>query len=127
MHEQLGIMLDDLGLDQPNPLHRRMHTDWQVHRMAQRQMGGRHHGRNRSPNDPSEQQISIANGIFVQDGFSVRPEYADAIQSTYRSTFRTLDFGRNARLSTSSINEYVSVSFFWNHFAIYFMTKMFLI
>lgn len=101
MHEQFGILIDDLSREQANPLHHRAQDYWQTHRMPMWTNG--HHRRN--ANEPSNQQISIANGIFVQNGFSIRPDYVDAVQSTYKSTLNTLDFIRNAKLSTNAINE----------------------
>lgn len=103
MHEQFGILIDDLSRDQPNPLHHRPQDYWQTHRMPMWTTGPSNHWRN--ANEPSNQQITIANGIFVQNGFSIRPDYEDAVQSTYKSTLNTLDFIRNAKLSTNSINE----------------------
>lgn len=106
MHEQLGIMLNDLHREQPNPLHHRLQDQWQILRQTLRPFGI-HHGQRAQDrnNGPSHQQISIANGIFVQEGISIRPDYVDAVQSTYKSNFRTMDFMKNSKISTASINE----------------------
>lgn len=99
MHEEFGLMLEDLALESPNPLHNRPQHFWQTHR---RPMVSNHINRNRDPR--SLQRISVANGIFLQNGYSIRPDYRDAIQSTYKSTLQQLDFLNNADLSTKFIN-----------------------
>lgn len=91
-------MIDDLERDLPNPFHHRPYDYWQMHRPL-----------TRKPDSDlqSNQRISIANGIFVQNGYSIRPEYIDAIQSTYKSTLQRLDFQNKSELSTKYINRWV--------------------
>lgn len=63
------------------------------------------------PESDSEQQISIANGIFFQNGYSVRPDYRQAMQSAYRATMQRLDFANKPDLSTKYINRFVRINF----------------
>lgn len=56
----------------------------------------------------SNQRISIANGIFLQNGYSIRPDYINAIHSTYKSELQRLDFQHKSELSTRYINRWVN-------------------
>lgn len=56
-------------------------------------------------NDGDEYKVAIANGVFVQQGFSVRPDYQSAVQSVYKSNMKTLDFARDSVQATKYINE----------------------
>lgn len=91
-------MIEDLVRELPNPFHQRNHDYWQMHRPRTRKPDS---------NLQSNQRISIANGIFVQNGYSIRPDYINAIQSTYNSTLQRLDFQHKSELSTRYINRWV--------------------
>lgn len=56
-------------------------------------------------NDGDEYKVAVANGVFVQQGFSVRPDYQTAVQSVYKSNMKTLDFARDSVQATKFINE----------------------
>lgn len=105
IHEEFGLMIEDINRDIPNPRHRRPQDYWQLNR---RPLGNANFGfrrRTTISRDPrSFQLISVANGIFIQNGYSVRPDFKDAIESTYKSTLQRLDFIKHAELSTQFIN-----------------------
>lgn len=90
-------MIEDLSRDIPVPGRRRQ-TPWKTQRNPM-------NGHVQEPH--SRQQISIANGIFFQNGYSVRPDYRSAMESAYRATLQRLDFANKPGLSTKYINRFV--------------------
>lgn len=92
-------MIEDLARDLPNPFHQRPHDYWSMHRPPTRKPD--------SNLQQSNQHISIANGIFVQNGYSIRQDFIDGIQSTYKSTVQRLDFQHKSELSTRYINRWI--------------------
>lgn len=50
--------------------------------------------------------ISVANAIFLKQGYSVRPEYRAAVEAVYRSHFENLNFQGDSQTSTRKINEF---------------------
>lgn len=103
VHEEFGLMIGDLNRELPNPQHKRSQDYWQLHRVVQRPFA-RRKANPFDEDDQSFQRISVANGIFVQNGFSIRSDYKDAIESTYKSTLQRLDFINKSQLSTKYIN-----------------------
>lgn len=95
IHEEFGLLIDDIHKDFTNPQRPRPHPNW---------LG--HHSVN-NPANPALaiQNISIANGVFVQNGYSVRPEYSEAVLGVYQSILQNLDFLNNAKDATKFINE----------------------
>lgn len=61
--------------------------------------------RPRNSNEGDEYKVSVANGVFVQQGFSIRPDYQSAVQSVYKSSMKNLDFARDSLSSTKYVNE----------------------
>lgn len=59
----------------------------------------------RNNNDGDEYQVAVANGVFVQQGFSIRPDYLNAVTSVYKSSMKNLDFARDGVHATKYINE----------------------
>lgn len=98
MHEEFSLMIDDLNRDIPHPGRRRHSTAWKMQRTPMNKY-------NREAQ--SFQQISIANGIFYQNGYSIRPDFQTAMESAYRSTLQRLDFANKPELSTKFINRLV--------------------
>lgn len=92
-------MIEDLVRDSPNPLHQRPHDYWSMHRPPNQNSD--------SDLQQSNQHIAIANGIFVQNGYSIHRDYIDGIQSIYKSTVQRLDFEHKSELSTRYINRWV--------------------
>lgn len=88
-------MIDDLNRGNPHPGRRRHQTEW----IAQETPVNKY-----DSSVPAEQQISIANGIFFQNGYSIRPDYQNAVESVYKSTLQRLDFSNKPDLSTHFIN-----------------------
>lgn len=56
--------------------------------------------------DGDEYKIAVANGVFVQQGFSIRPDYQNAVLNVYKSHMKNLDFARDSVQATKYINEY---------------------
>lgn len=88
-------MIDDLNRDIPHPGRRRHQTEWKVQETPVNVY---------DTSVPAKQQISIANGIFYQTGYSIRPDYQNAMESIYKSTLQRLDFANRPDLSTTFIN-----------------------
>ncbi len=59
----------------------------------------------RNSNDNDEYRVAVANGVFVQEGFSIRPDYQTAVLSVYKSHMKNLDFAREGTAATKYINE----------------------
>ncbi len=59
----------------------------------------------RSP-DP-EATVDLANGIWVQNGFTLRSEFTRALQSHYNAVAQTMDFVNNPEGTASQINGWV--------------------
>lgn len=88
-------MIEDLERDIPHPGRRRHQDVWRIQRNPLKNI------------TQSEQQISVANGIFFQNGYSIRSEYRNGIESAYKSTLQRLDFANKPELSTTYINRLV--------------------
>lgn len=95
VHEELSLMIDDLNRDIPHPGRRRHQTEWKAQRTPVNIY---------DTAQPAKQQISIANGIFFQNGYSIRSDYQNAMESIYKSTLQRLDFASKPDLSTKFIN-----------------------
>lgn len=57
-----------------------------------------------------DHRVSIVNGIFVQNGFSIRPDYRSVVESIYRSEITELDFENHPDQAVSFINDWVEKS-----------------
>lgn len=97
-------MIDDLSRDIPHPGRRRHQATWKT----QRNPANRH--------NTTRQQISVANGIFFQNGYSIRPDYRSAMETAYKATLQRLDFANKPELSTTYINRYIEI---WNSFDLF--------
>lgn len=95
-------MIDDLNRDTPHPGRRRYKPLWLTQNP--------HENRNRSRDSNSRQQISVANGIFFQNGYSIRDDYRSAMESAYRAHLQRLDFANKPDLSTKYINRFVDIA-----------------
>lgn len=102
IHEEFGLMIDDIGKDFPNPRHKRPSYFWQTNRAP---LGDVTTSYKPKINANFSQTISIANGLFVQSGYSIRPDFQDAIQGVYHSVMKDLDFTQNPSEATRYINE----------------------
>lgn len=94
-------MIEDIDKDFPNARHKRPSYYWQINRQAI----SPDPAVRRRPEVEEPQKISIANGLFVQNGYSIRPDYQDAVLGVYHSTLKNLDFARNQGEATKYINE----------------------
>lgn len=104
IHEDFGLLLEDVTrVDGQNPTRRRSPTAWKVHRgpaMPSAAAGGSYRG-----DTLSDYRVSVANGLFVQQGYSLRADYRTAVLGIYRSNLKTLDFERDAAAATGFINK----------------------
>ncbi|XP_055683576.1 serine protease inhibitor 28Dc-like [Lutzomyia longipalpis] len=57
-----------------------------------------------------DHHVSIVNGLFVQNGFSIRPDYRSVVESIYRSEITELDFLNHPTDAASFINNWVERS-----------------
>lgn len=100
-HEEFGLLLEDIARDFPDPSHKRP-IFWE---------GIRGPPPRRPFSTPNQnetlQKIAVGNGIFVQEGFSIRPDFRDAVEKIYRSTINNLDFSRGEVKAMNFMNEYV--------------------
>ena len=103
IHEEFGIMVDDIVKDFQNPLHPRPMHNWQLNRSPSRSFGFTR--RTTDPDPAEDQKISIANGVFLNNGYSLRPDYRDAVQNVYKSNIRNLDFLADPQGAARFINE----------------------
>lgn len=67
--------------------------------------GNQRPNRLRNDNDGDEYKVAVANGVFVQQGFSIRPDYQSAVLGVYKSNMQSLDFARDGTSATKYINE----------------------
>lgn len=100
IHEEMGLLVEDLTSNNVNPSHQRSQHDWKI---------------NRGPpvseaygNELNDHRINVANGIFVQTGFSLRPDYLSSVLGTYKSNMQNLDFENDILGSVRSINKLVA-------------------
>lgn len=99
IHEEYGLLVDDVTKDKINPQHQRPQHNWKL--------SGENSGRNNYQGNGNtvEHRITVANGLFVQNGFSIRPEYRSAVLGIYQSNIQNLDFSEDMEGSTKYINE----------------------
>lgn len=106
VHEEFSLMIEDLERDIPHPGRRRHQDVWRVQNNPLKNI------------THSEQQISVANGIFFQNGYSIRSEYRNGMESAYKSTLQRLDFANKPELSTTYINRFVFALYFERKFSL---------
>lgn len=101
LHEQFGLMLKDV--QQPtkqttSPL--RQLDNWHNDSLKR---SLRNYPRNRN----APQEVHIANGLFVQQGYSLNPDYRQAIIQVYNSDVQVHDFERQPATARYDINSWV--------------------
>lgn len=99
IHEEMGLLLEDLTLNRVNENHRRMQPGWKVSRGPVSRL---------NRNELSDYKLTVANGMFVQNGYSLRPDYKSAVLGVYRSNMQILDFQNNLLGSVQTINSWVN-------------------
>lgn len=112
IHEEFSLMIDDLNRDIPHPARRRSPVFWTQQNPLLYKVAHQNH---------SYQQISVANGIFFQNGYSIRDDFRSAIESAYKSTLQRLDFANKAELSSKYINRFVDFQIDANKFRVFFL------
>lgn len=87
-HEEFGLLLEDIARDLPHPQRKRP-AFWE----GVLGTPPRRRPTNFNHNQQNEtQRVAVGNGIFIQDDFSIRPEFRAAVENVYRSTLHQLDF-----------------------------------
>ncbi|CAO1333087.1 unnamed protein product [Diamesa serratosioi] len=105
VHEQFGFLLEDLVSNDLNYTRARPQASWRT--KATKSYVDRANKPSKLNTVP-DHIITVANGIFVQKGFSIRPEYSDAVKSVYNSEFRTMDFRAQPLESAQELNKWVN-------------------
>lgn len=95
------MLIEDIASIFTNSLHPRPRPNWRLNHTN----GDNGIGRD---SDATYQRISIANGLFTQNGYTLRPDYRDSVLGVYRSTIENLDFARNGVEAAAYINKWVS-------------------
>lgn len=103
MHEEFSLMIDDLNREIPHPGRIRHQTVWKIQRTPLNKF---------NEEAQASQQISVANGLFYQNGYSIRQDFRSAMESAYKSTLQRLDFANKPELSTKFINRFVHCQYF---------------
>lgn len=97
------MLIEDIASVFTNSRHPRPRPNWKLNHTNVD--GNEAIGRD---SDGMYQRISIANGIFTQNGYTVRPDYRDAVLGVYRSTIDNLDFANDGVKAAVHINKWVS-------------------
>ncbi|KAM8708337.1 hypothetical protein ACLKA7_015329 [Drosophila subpalustris] len=101
LHEQFGLMMRDAEqpvrettspLRQLDPWHGDS-TSWRLRPYPE--------GRN------DIQEIHLANGLFIQQGYSINPNYRQALTLNYKSELHSVDFAGNPDAAKTIINWWV--------------------
>lgn len=143
IHEEFGLLIEDMLNDLPNENRTRWATPWKhngnkgflnnrfhfpddelekkvVVTTAPAQREGRVNfpGSSTSSNraiqltqgEMMEHKIYVANGIFVQNGYSILPDYRTVVTDIYKSQLVSLDFDNQPAESAQFINKWVQRS-----------------
>ncbi|XP_075152805.1 serpin 28Dc [Haematobia irritans] len=108
-HELFGSMLYDMENFDVNALNaaslERNHPKWR-YSMNTNSRGVSNTGKP----DNILHTINVANGLFVQTGYSLNPDYSQVVSSIYDSQLTQLDFGRKSSEAVKYINNWVNES-----------------
>ncbi|KAM7353830.1 serpin 28Dc [Cochliomyia hominivorax] len=105
-HEEFALMLNDLQYTDVNNVggsKKRSNANWRETKIKMAPV--------RSTNNkkvPIEHVIRVANGLFVQSGYTINPDYSQVLRSIYETEFKTLDFQSKNREARDFINEWVN-------------------
>ncbi|XP_055839512.1 serine protease inhibitor 28Dc-like [Episyrphus balteatus] len=102
IHEEFGWLLEDVMSNTFKTKRPRMESEWRSTPYNPNNYGK---GGAKTPN---EHTVRVSNGLFLQNGYSLKPDYVYAAQSVYRSEVTPLDFRTNQQDSKDYINSWVS-------------------
>ncbi|XP_055839513.1 serine protease inhibitor 28Dc-like [Episyrphus balteatus] len=102
IHEEFGWLLQDVVLQSETPKRPHTPTRWRSLPFDARGFGAS--GRKKLEGHT----IRVSNALFVQNGFSLKPDYAYAAQSVYKSEVTPLDFRRRTEDAKHYINSWVN-------------------
>lgn len=83
----------------------RQSTVWKSLHSVDHSSAGSYGDDNNKNDNETVHKITIANGLFVQNGFSIRPDYKNAVTDVYQSKMKNLDFLNDGYKSAKYINE----------------------
>ncbi|XP_037927089.1 serine protease inhibitor 28Dc-like [Hermetia illucens] len=104
IHEEFGLLIEDLLSDLPNQSRPRPLSPWKYMTHTRR----RSFNKSNSTTPSQYHFISVANALFTQKQFSLRPDYKTAVEDIYRSELIPLDFRGNIEGSKKFINDWVN-------------------
>lgn len=109
IHEEFGFLVEDTIADGPNPYRYRADVPWKLTERKNND-GGIRGGESNDISGPISDyhKIHIANGIFVQDGYTLRPDFIGAVQGAYKSVIKSLDFQNHGNDAKNTINDWVN-------------------
>ncbi|XP_037823418.1 serine protease inhibitor 28Dc [Lucilia sericata] len=108
-HEEFGLMLNDLQHINVNAggLNKRSNANWRFTTLKTAPI--RSTSRTKTP---VEHIINVANGLFVQSGYTLNPDYRQVLKSIYETELQQLDFQAKNRESRDHINAWVDKATF---------------
>ncbi|TMW40902.1 hypothetical protein DOY81_014018, partial [Sarcophaga bullata] len=109
-HEEFGMMLNDIENSNVNydGVYKRPNAKWRFTTLFKRP-AVRVRGR---VNPVVPHIIRVANGLFLQSGNTLNPDYRQVIESIYKSVLTPLDFQNHNREARDYINEWVDKATF---------------
>lgn len=123
IHEEFGLLLEDLISNSPSPTRFRPKVPWRRDasidyirrsmRFQSNQPNYEEHKISGKCNWTAAElnsihnmnHVSVANGIFVQQDFLIRDEFKEVVENVYRSDIKNLDFRSSPQQSAKIINE----------------------
>ncbi|KNC29032.1 hypothetical protein FF38_10172 [Lucilia cuprina] len=108
-HEEFGLMLNDLQHTNVNAggLNKRTNANWRFTTLKTAPV--RSTSRTKTP---VEHIINVANGLFVQSGYTLNPDYRQVLKSIYETELQQLDFQTKNLESRDHINAWVDKATF---------------
>lgn len=58
--------------------------------------------------DSPNHKVAVANGLFIQRGYNIRPDFLKVAQNTYNCELKNLDFSLDPMSSAKFINDWVN-------------------
>ncbi|XP_055915805.1 serine protease inhibitor 28Dc-like [Eupeodes corollae] len=102
IHEEFGSLLVDVMQSEGRfPKRSRSTAEWRLKPFTGHSLGFG------GKNDLGDHTVRVSNALFIQNGFSLKPDYAYAAQSVYKSEVTPLDFVHYPEQSKDYINSWV--------------------
>ncbi|XP_065356954.1 serine protease inhibitor 28Dc [Calliphora vicina] len=109
-HEEFGLMLNDMQHTNVNigGVNKRPNANWRFTTLKTAPV----RASSNRVKPPVEHIIKVANGLFVQSGYTLNPDYSQVLQSIYESELQQLDFQTRSREARDHINAWVDKATF---------------